>query len=307
MEYLYGKNISEQIKIATKSRYAKHNLDKDCFLAILFFGENSSSKVYVKMKQKYWEDIGLNVKVFWQDPSQYYDDSEYATKYNNYDSADDILALIEELNHDEKCLWIIVQLPTPEWLTKGQIKILSKIHWKKDVDWLWGVVNWLSETWLIDFIPATPKAVLKLLEYYKLDDFRWKTISVIWQSNLVWKPLAIELMKKWATVLSFNADSNQDKMRLFCKNSDIIVSCTWAIHLINEEFINDSKNQILVDVWYWHKNGKAVWDVDFDAVKDKVWYIVPVPWWIWPLTVSCLFDNLFDLLEVTDSLKSIEK
>ena len=290
MEYLYWKPVLKEMKEYAKNKLPELKPSKDSFLAILFFWENISSQVYVNMKKKYGQDIWLDVKIFGQEILEDWTKKQRESK--------DILDLIEMLNINQECLWIIVQLPIPEYLRPAQAKILSKIVWHKDVDWLWWVVNWLSAIDLIDFIPATPKAIIKLLEYYNLWDFKWKTVSILWQSNLVWKPLWIEIMKKWWTVFSFNHHSNQKTMREICKNSDYILSCTWAIHLVNDSFLNSEWNQVIVDAWYWHKDGKAVWDVDFESVKEKVRYIAPVPWWVWPLTVSCLFDNLIDLSDI---------
>ncbi len=297
MEQLLGKPIVENIKKDTEKRLSKFNLSKDSYLAILFFWDNSSSHVYVKMKKKYGESIGLKVKVFGQNTDEFPDGSQYSSQYNNYKTPQDIINLIEDLNKDNNCLWIIVQLPIPDQIREHQPNILSKIDWKKDVDWLGGIVNGLSQIWLLDFIPATPKAIIKLLEWYNLNHFEWKNIAILWQSNLVWKSLAIELMKQWWTILSFNHMSDQDKMREFCKQADYIIACTGAIHLVDESFLNPDKQQILVDAWYGHKDGKAVWDINFEAVENKVKYLAPVPWWVWPLTVACLFDNLVELLE----------
>ena len=63
----------------------------------------------------------------------------------------------------------------------------------------------------------------------------------------------------------------------------------------------DKKNQIVVDIGYGHKDGKAVWDVNMDRVIDKVLHITPVPWGVGPLTIASLFSNVFDLREQTNT------
>ena len=67
--------------------------------------------------------------------------------------------------------------------------------------------------------------------------------------------------------------------------------------MINKDFVRDDKSQILVDVWYWYKDWKAVWDIDFESVKDLVKDITPVPGGVWPLTVASIFSNLFTIEE----------
>ena len=51
----------------------------------------------------------------------------------------------------------------------------------------------------------------------------------------------------------------------------------------------------MIDIWYWHKEGKPAGDIDFESVKDKVKHITPVPWGVGPLTIASLFDNVIIL------------
>ncbi|HOQ79407.1 MAG TPA: bifunctional 5,10-methylenetetrahydrofolate dehydrogenase/5,10-methenyltetrahydrofolate cyclohydrolase, partial [Candidatus Absconditabacterales bacterium] len=214
-----------------------------------------------------------------------------------YDNIGKIIDLIHYLNHDKDCVGIIVQLPLPEELKKYKSQILSTISPNKDIDGMGGVLNGLSSIDLIDFVPATPKAVVKILKEYDLYNIRGKIITVIGQSNLVGKPLVLEFIKQGATVFSTNSSTPVEKTKELCKMSDIIVSCTGVVHLVNDEFIRDDKSQILIDVGYGHKAGKPVGDVDFESVKDRVKYITPVPGGVGPLTVACLFENIFDIQE----------
>ena len=87
------------------------------------------------------------------------------------------------------------------------------------------------------------------------------------------------------------------------KQSDYIISCTGKIHLIDASFLRDDRSQIVIDVGYGHKDGKPVGDVDIEAIKDKVAAYTPVPGGIGPLTVACLFDNVFTLQAYQDVLK----
>ena len=84
-------------------------------------------------------------------------------------------------------------------------------------------------------------------------------------------------------------------MKEISKKSDYIISCTGKIHLVDDSFLNESGNQILVDVWYGYKDGKPVGDINFEKVENKVQAISPVPGGVGPLTVACLFDNIFVL------------
>lgn len=305
MQILSGKELSISLKEKLKANVAETFLDKPVYLAIIYLWDNSSSRTYVSLKKKYWEDIWIRVELFWQsDDVEVNDPVLKLYKNETYDNTAKVIELIHYLNYDSKCVWIIVQLPLPEKFMADKEKILSMISPLKDVDGLAWVVNWLSEIWLIDFVPATPRAVFTLLDSYDLGNLEWKSVAVIGQSNLVWKPLIMESIKRWASVMSFNEFTNQSLVQEICRKSDYIFSCTGQIHLLNQNFISENKNQIIVDVGYGHKDWKAVWDVDFDSVADKVAYITPVPGGVWPLTVACLFDNIFVLQKYKKVLRA---
>jgi 5,10-methylene-tetrahydrofolate dehydrogenase/methenyl tetrahydrofolate cyclohydrolase len=73
--------------------------------------------------------------------------------------------------------------------------------------------------------------------------------------------------------------------------------------LVDESFVRDDKSQIVVDVWYGHKDGNPVGDVVIENIADKVAAYTPVPGGVWPLTVACLFANVFVLQGYKDLLK----
>jgi len=273
------KKVADKIKLDLTKKVKKFFPDKKNYVWIIYLWDNSSSATYVKMKKKFGEDIGLKTEIFGQE--------------KKYEKIENVVELIHALNDDKNCIGFMIQLPLPEKLQENKAEILSLIAPDKDIDWLWWVLTGLSWIWLIDFLPATAKAVVTLLKEYDLYNLKWKTITVIWQSNLSGKPLVDEFIKQEATVYSCNVYTPLEDIKKMCKNSDYIISCTWAVHLINQDFVRDDQSQILVDVWYGYKDGKAVWDIDFEAVKDMVKYISPVPGGVWPLTVASIFSNLF--------------
>lgn len=284
--------------------------DKKAYVAIIFLGDDYSSATYVKHKKAYGDSIGLPVIVFWQNKMAEYDRNQ-AGKFDdvgiyinqNYDSVWKIMELIRYLNHDDDCVGLIIQLPLPPQFEQHREQLLAAITPQKDLDGLGGVILWLSEIWLIDFVPATPKAVLYLLEHYQLDDFTGKTVAILWQSNIVGKPLAIECIKRRATVYTCNSSTPPETIRMIAKSADYIISSTGKVHLLDETFVRDDKSQIIVDVGYGHIDGKPVGDVNISTIQDKVASYTPVPGGVWPLTVACLFDNVFVLQSYADVLK----
>ena len=307
MQLLSWKDLSVDLQSKLKLKKTEVFGDKSVYIAIVFLWEDSSSAVYVDRKKKYWEAIWISTIVFGQADFENADSSRFRNLdlfiNQDYENTNQIIELIQYLNYDPSCVGIIVQLPLPEKFQKYKNQILSTISPSKDIDGMWWVAVGLSSIDLIDFLPATPKAVLYLLDQYKLWALSWKTISILWQSNLIGKPLALECIKKGATVFSFNENSDIKHIKEITKKSDYIIACTWKIHLIDSSFIGDDNSQIIVDVGYWHIDGKPVGDVNFDDIKNKVGYISPVPWWVWPLTVACLFDNIFVLQCYKEVLK----
>ena len=201
------------------------------------------------------------------------------------------------LNKDKNCIWILVQLPINKYLKPYQWKILSSIHPKKDIDWLWGILFGLAQIEAIRFLPATVRAIFEILYFYKIS-VAWKNISILWQSNLIGKPTAVECMRQQATISSFNSFSNLDDIKQSCKRSDIIISATWKLHLIDNNFLSVNRMQVLIDVGRWKLNWKPVWDFNFEKIDTSKHMYTPVPWWVWPVTVSSIFANLVDLQDL---------
>lgn len=298
----YAAVMKEQLKQKTQDVFWSQKV----YMAIIFVWDNSASTAYVWFKKKFGEDIGIAVEIFGQDEETTFDhlqnrkkkammNGEWWIVNDEKTSTENIVDLIKFLNTDSACVWIIVQLPLPDPLRGDTANITQHIHPSKDIDAMGGMIYGMDSFWTIDFLGATPQAAMTLLKQYDLDTVRGKTVSIVGQSNLIGKPLATHLMKKWATVLSFNSKSPKEQMYAMCKQSEYIFACTGVIHVVNENYINDNKNQIIVDIGYGYKDGKPVGDVQLDLIKDKVVAYTPIPGGVWPLTVASLFDNIFKL------------
>ena len=280
---LDGKIIAQNLDNYTME---KINQNKDFYegkyVAFLLFEDDTASRAYIKMKKKKAEKFGLWTKVI-ED-----------TKLDNYEKA---IEIIDDLNQDSDCLWILVQLPINKNLKPYQGKILASINPKKDIDGLWWVLFGLSQIDAIYFLPATVRAIFEILYFYKIS-VSWKNVAILWQSNLIWKPTATECMRQQATVFSFNSFSNIEDIKSICKKSDIIISATWQLKMIDLSFLSDEKMQVLVDVGWWKIDNKPIGDFDFDDIDTENHMYTPVPGGVWPVTVSSIFANLVDLQEI---------
>ena len=309
MLLLTWKEKSKLLKLKHKELRNQYFWDEKKFVAVLFFGKNNPSQVYVNLKRKYAEEIWLDFLVFWQWISEYNENfSDLKSFYDkDYTNKEQVKKLIEKLNNDERCVWIICQLPLNEELKPFQKDICNSISPLKDIDWLWNKLQEWAFWWKINFLPATAQSVISLWNAYDLWNFNWKIISVIWQSEIVWLPISKYLQLQWAEVHKFDIMNTLEEIMNRTKKSDVIISCTWSLHLIDENFINNEKNQIIIDVWYWFLDWKSTGDVNFENVKDKIYAISPVPGWVGPMTVACLFWNIFTILAQKKMIDILEK
>lgn len=297
MLLLKWKEKSEWLKEEYRRLRAQYFWDEIKFVAVLFFWESNPSQVYVNLKKKYSQDVWFDFLVFGQWECSFKE--EYPDLVNfqkkEYLNKDRVINLVKKLNDDERCVWIICQLPLTDELKPYQKEICNMITPLKDMDWLWDKLQEWAFEWEIEFLPATAQAVISLWNSYELWDFKWKVISVIWQSDIVWRPISRYLELKWADVHTFDIRNTSEEIMDQTKKSDVIISCTWALHLIDDRFLNEKGNQIIIDVWYGFLNWKSTGDVDFEKVENKIYAITPVPWWVGPMTVASLFGNIFTI------------
>ena len=84
-------------------------------------------------------------------------------------------------------------------------------------------------------------------------------------------------IRRGATVMTFNSHSDREWMKQCCLQSDIIISCTGVVHLIDETFVRDDQSQVMIDVGRGKKDGKAVGDMTLDTIAPKVAAYTPIP------------------------------
>lgn len=307
MLLLKWKEKSELLKWEYRKLKTQCFWDEKKFVAVLFFGKSNPSQVYVKLKKKYAEEVWFDCLIFGQwerECNEKYPDLANFQK-KDYRSKDEVIELVEILNNDERCVWIICQLPLTEELKPYQREICNSITPLKDMDWLGDKLQEWAFEWKIEFLPATAQAVISLWNAYDLWSFEWKIISVIGQSDIVWRPISKYLELKWADVHTFDIRNTPEEIINQTKKSDVIISCTWALHLVDDKFINEDNNQIIIDVGYGFLNGKSTGDVDFEKVENKVYAISPVPWWVGPMTVASLFGNIFTIRWQKDIIEDL--
>lgn len=309
MLLLKWKEKSELLKNKYRELRFQYFWDERKFVAVLFFWKSNPSQVYVNLKKKYAQEIWFDCLNFgqWETWSEEIYPDLAQLQIKEYVNKDEVIKLVERLNNDERCIGIICQLPLTEELKPYQKEICNAINPIKDMDWLWDKLQEWAFEWKIEFLPATAQAVISLWNAYDLWKFEWKIISVIWQSDIVWRPISRYLELKWADIHTFDIKNSPEEIMSQTKKSDIIISCTWALHLVDDRFINEDKDQILIDIGYGFLDGKSTGDVDFEKVKDKVYAISPVPGWVGPMTVASLFGNIFTIWWQKDIIENLAR
>ncbi len=239
-------------------------------LATVLVGDDPASHVYVRNKQRTCEDLGMHT-VGHELPAT--------------TSQEDLLALIQRLNHDAAIHGILVQLPLPKPLRSEPI--LYAISPDKDIDGLHPFNMGKLMMGEPRFVPCTPAGVMAMLDYYKLT-IEGKTAVVLGRSNLVGKPAALLLMHRHATVTICH--SKTQDLPAVCRRADILVAAMGKARFVRSEMVKDGA--VVIDVGINRDaDGKLVGDVDFDAVAAKASWITPVPGGVGPMTIAMLMRN----------------
>ena len=273
---LDGKTLSKQIKEEIKTKLLEYNNKPG--LAIILVGNKSDSEIYVRMKKKACQYVGI---------------SNFDYHFDENVNEQIILDKINELNNDDHINGILVQLPLPKKFNKD--KILNSIKIEKDIDGFHESNVGRLTLNRYSLCPCTPIGVIKLLDYYNIE-LKSKHIVVIGKSNIVGLPLSLLLLHREATVTICH--SNTINLPDITKNADILVSACGQPEMIDKTYIK--KGVIIIDIGISrincdnNKGYKIVGDVKYDDVIDLVYAITPVPGGIGPMTIAMLLDNTFN-------------
>ena len=268
MQIIDGKKISEELKSAIALEVS--DLNSKPGLAVILVGDNAASKVYVNNKEKGCQEVGFNSVKINRDENT---------------SEEELLHLIQDLNNDETIDGILVQLPLPNHIdTKKVIEAIDPI---KDVDGFhkenMGRLLQNNPT----LRPCTPRGVMTMLEKSNINPSGLDAV-VIGASNIVGRPMAIELLNAGATVTICHSKTQDLPGKV--KSADIVVAAVGIPRFVQADWLK--KGSIIIDVGINRlETGELVGDVDFDQAKDVVNAITPVPGGVGPMTIATLLEN----------------
>ncbi|NIK67611.1 MULTISPECIES: bifunctional methylenetetrahydrofolate dehydrogenase/methenyltetrahydrofolate cyclohydrolase FolD [unclassified Paenibacillus] len=270
-QIIAGKKISDMIREEIQKETADLR-EKGVIpgLAVVLVGEDPASKVYVGSKEKACQQLGFHSEVHRLEEST---------------SEEQLLALIDQLNNDDKINGILVQLPLPKHINEKAV--IDAIRVEKDVDGFHpeSVGNLVIGD--DSLLPCTPAGCIELIKRSGVD-ISGKHAVVIGRSNIVGKPVAMLLLRENATVTICH--SRTANMEEIAKQADILVVAIGKAKAIDSKYVKPGA--VVIDVGINRlPDGKLCGDVDYDDCLETAGFITPVPGGVGPMTITMLMNN----------------
>ncbi|CAM4425464.1 MAG: Bifunctional protein FolD protein [Legionellaceae bacterium] len=267
-----GKKIAAELRQTLTNQisdyYSKYHIKPG--LAVIQIGEDPASSIYVRNKRLACEQVGIH--------SIIYHLPETITEK-------ELLELIHNLNNDTTIHGILVQLPLPKQVNIQTI--LESIAPHKDVDGFhpYNIGRLAQKKPLLR--PCTPYGIMTLLNKININVLSMDAV-IIGASNIVGKPMSLELLLAGATVTICHSKTKNIAEHI--KRADLLIAAIGQPGFIKTDWIKP--NAIIFDVGINRtSDGKIVGDIDFDTAKEIAAWITPVPGGVGPMTVTALLFN----------------
>ena len=266
-----GKKLAAKIRAELKQKIS--NLPTAPKLAIILVGDDDSSLIYVRNKQKAAAEIGLQTQLY------------HLPKASSQEA---VLQLIDNCNNDTATNGIIVQLPLPQHLNTHQI--INRISPFKDVDGFHPYnTGLLQNNEKPYFIAATPLGIMRLIQTV-CPQLSGKNVVLIGASLIVGRPLATLMLNQECTVTVTHVHTRNIKD--MTRKADILVAACGVAKLVKRDWLKPGV--ILIDVGINRENGKLCGDIDFTDTCEIASAITPVPGGVGPMTIAMLLQNTVD-------------
>jgi len=248
-------------------------------LAVVLVGENAASQIYVRNKRKTTDAVGMR---------------SFAVDYPATVSEAELLSSIDRLNADRSVSGILVQLPLPAQIDPE--RVIERIDPRKDVDGFHPYNVGRLVLRMPTLRPCTPQGCMRLLAATG-EVLAGKHAVVIGQSNIVGRPMALELLMARCTVTICHS-ATRDLAHLV-RQADIMVAAVGKPGFVQGDWIGEGA--IVIDVGINRTSeGRLVGDVDFAAASARAAWITPVPGGVGPMTVATLLANTLRAAELQD-------
>jgi len=269
-----GKKIAAELREELRQEVvglkAKHS--KIPGLTVILIGDMAPSQIYVRMKEKAANEVGLKSDVI---------------RYPEAVEEKTVLNKIKELNKDENVSGILVQLPLPKHIDKQ--KVIETILPGKDVDGFHPMNVGNLSSGYESSVPCTPLGCYLMIKKIE-PNLSGKKAVMIGRSNLNGKPMAQLLLKENCTVTITHSKTKDLKAE--CLEADIIVAAVGIPELVKADWVK--KNAIIIDVGINKTEKGIVGDVAFEEVSKVAGALTPVPGGVGPMTIACLLKNTIE-------------
>jgi len=269
---LDGRHVADRLidnvrkAVDAKSGHAEHPPG----LAVVLVGDDPASEVYVANKIKACDRAGIR---------------SVSHRLPLGVGRGELLALIDELNSSDEINGILVQLPLPRHLDEQLIT--ERIHPDKDVDGFHPVNIGRLASRNPGLRPCTPRGVMSLMHAHGID-VKGRDALVVGASNIVGRPLALELLLAGATVTVAHRFTRD--LEKHVRRADLLCVAVGRPDLIDPEWV--LSGAVVIDIGISRKpDGGLRGDLDFAAVSQRAAWITPVPGGVGPMTVATLMQN----------------
>lgn len=249
-------------------------------LAVVLVGSDAASSVYVRMKRKDCAEVGF--------VSQDYDLPADTTQTA-------LLELIDTLNTNPETHGILVQLPLPAHMDANEV--IERIDPAKDVDGFHPQNVGRLTLRLPGLRSCTPHGVMTLLARTDTVLEGAKAV-VIGQSNIVGRPMALELLNARCTVTICHSRTRDLQKEV--SDADIVVAAVGRAEFVPGAWIKPGATVIDVGINRL-EDGRLVGDVEYAAAAERAAWITPVPGGVGPLTRATLLENTLAAAEAGES------
>ena len=280
---LDGKQIASEVRAAVAARVAERLAAgrRAPGLAVIQVGEDPASSVYVGSKRRACAEVGFHSEAH---------DLPVDT------SQAELLALIDRLNADPAVDGILVQLPLPDAIDADAI--IERIDPAKDVDGFhpYNVGRLALRNPLLR--PCTPRGIMTLLGRTGIE-LAGRDAVVIGQSNIVGRPMALELLHARCTVTVCH--SRTADLTAHVGRAEVLVAAVGRADFVPGAWVREGA--VVIDVGINRlPNGRLTGDVEFEAARERADWITPVPGGVGPMTVATLLENTADAADARDTM-----
>lgn len=274
-QILDGKRIAAELIDSIKDKVA---LRRDSGLpppglAMVLVGDDPASSVYVRNKERACGRCGFH---------------SVLKRLDAGTSESELLAAVDALNQDPAIHGILVQLPLPAHIDPHTV--IRHIDPAKDADGFHPINMGRLALGLDGLRPCTPRGIMTLLQHTCID-LDGRDAVVIGRSNIVGRPMALELLRANATVTVCHSHTRDLAQK--ARGADVLVAAIGRPGFVAGDWIKPGA--VVIDVGMNRlDDGTLAGDVEFEAARERAAWITPVPGGVGPMTVASLLQNTLD-------------